>query len=211
MKHILWDWNGTLLDDTLACVDTLNIMLGRRGLKPVSYEFFRDNFSFPARGFYDRIGMKVSDSEWDALASEYFQTYLQQPVALNESAVEVLNYVASRGWRQSIISALRQDFLIEDVRRHGLFSYFDHIFGSDNLDGASKVDRAKALLTELRADGKGAEPQEFVLIGDSLHDKEVADAIGVECILVASGSHSRSRLAASATAISRLSDLMSLW
>lgn len=25
MKHVLWDWNGTLLDDTQAALDTLNL------------------------------------------------------------------------------------------------------------------------------------------------------------------------------------------
>ena len=30
MKYVLWDWNGTLLDDTQAALDTLNIMLAAR-------------------------------------------------------------------------------------------------------------------------------------------------------------------------------------
>ena len=51
--YILWDWNGTLLDDTQAALDTLNIMPKRRGAKPIELEFFRDHFAFPCRPFYD--------------------------------------------------------------------------------------------------------------------------------------------------------------
>lgn len=191
--HIVWDWNGTLLDDTQACVNTLNLMLARRGLGTVTLEYFRDNFAFPARRFYELVGMNVPDSEWDALAQEYHDTYALQPVKLNDQAVAALELVRSSGCRQSILSALRQDKLDADVSRYGLNGYFERVFGSDNLDGASKLDRALELFAFLKG-------EEVVLIGDALHDKEVADALGVRCVLCSQGGHSHARLAAVAPA-----------
>ena len=61
MKYILWDWNGTLLDDTQAALDTLNAMLTRRGEKSIAMDFYRDHFAFPCRPFYEQIGMRVSE------------------------------------------------------------------------------------------------------------------------------------------------------
>ena len=69
MKYILWDWNGTLLDDTQAALDTLNAMLTRRGVKSIAMDFYRDHFAFPCRPFYEQIGMPVPASEWDASRS----------------------------------------------------------------------------------------------------------------------------------------------
>ena len=31
-RHLIWDWNGTLLDDLDLSVDVMNTLLARRGL-----------------------------------------------------------------------------------------------------------------------------------------------------------------------------------
>ena len=192
MKYILWDWNGTLLDDTQAALDTLNAMLGRRGLKPMEMDVYRDNFAFPCRPFYERIGMKVTDAEWAALAREYHEIYTAQPVRLNAGARTALERVKASGAKQSIISALRQDLLDEVTARMGVAKYMECIYGVDNLDGASKLDRALELMNRI-APPAGEQP-DVVLIGDSLHDKEVADALKVRCVLCGQGSHATWRL-----------------
>ena len=196
MKYILWDWNGTLLDDTQAALDTLNIMLARRGVRPITLEFFRDHFAFPCRPFYDMIGMHVEDAEWDALAKEYHDLYAEQPKALNRETIAVLERVKAAGAKQSIISALRQDLLDEVTARMGVAPYMECIYGVDNLDGASKLDRALELMSRI-APEIGEQP-DVVLIGDALHDKEVADALKVRCVLCGQGSHASWRLRAAA-------------
>jgi len=90
---------------------------------------------------------------------------------------------------------MRQDLLDRSVAAYGLTSYFDHISGTDNLDGASKLDNARALLAALRADPATA-PVRVTVIGDALHDKDVADALGLPCVLCAQGGHSAARLRA---------------
>lgn len=194
MKYILWDWNGTLLDDTQAALDTLNIMLARRGAKPIALEFFRDHFAFPCRPFYDAIGMHVEDDEWDALAKEYHDIYAEQPKALNAETIAALERVKAAGAKQSIISALRQDLLGEVTERMGVAKYMECVYGVDNLDGASKLDRALELMGHI-APEVGEQP-DVVLIGDALHDKEVADALKVRCVLCGQGSHAAWRLRA---------------
>jgi len=192
MPYILWDWNGTLLDDTQAALDTLNIMLARRGREPIAMDYYRDRFAFPCRPFYEQIGMNVPDAEWDALAREYHEIYSVQPVRLNAETLAALEKVKASGARQSIISALRQDLLDEVTASYGVAPYMDCIYGTDNLDGSSKLDRALELMSVI-APKTGAMP-DVVLIGDALHDKEVADALGVRCILCAQGSHAGWRL-----------------
>ena len=187
MKYILWDWNGTLLDDTQAALDTLNIMLARRGAKPIDTAFYRDHFAFPVKPFYKSIGVCLENEDWDALAREYHDLYAEQPKRLNRETIAALEKVKAAGVRQSIISALRQDLLDEATAAYGVSPYMDCIYGVDNLDGASKLDRALELLTRL----DGADP---IIIGESLHDKEVADALKVRCVLCGQGSHAAWRL-----------------
>ncbi len=191
MKHVLWDWNGTLLDDTAACVDSLNLMLRRRGVKPISLDFYRREFAFPVRAFYEKIGVRLADEDWDALAREYHDTYHSRPLALNVETVPALETVREAGMRQSIISALRQDMLEADTARFGVDGYMDEICGTDNLNGGSKLARARELLGRLGNPPGG----DVVVIGDALHDWEVADSLGVRCILFSGGGHSAERLA----------------
>lgn len=187
--HVLWDWNGTLLDDTHACVGALNAMLKRRGRSPITLEFFKDHFAFPARQFYDSLGMEVPDSEWAALAREYYAEYQAIPAALSPDAIPALELVRAAGHSQSLVSALRQDLLEECAERFGIRRYFEHLVGSDNLDGGSKLEGARRLYAQL---GRPS----AVIIGDSLHEREIADDLGIRCVLHGCGSHAHARLAA---------------
>ena len=197
MPYILWDWNGTLLDDTQAALDTLNIMLRRRGREPIAMDYYRDHFSFPCRPFYEQIGMPVSDAMWDDLAREYHDVYSAQPVRLNAETLPALERVKAAGARQSIISALRQDLLDDVTNALGVAPYMECVYGTDNLDGASKLDRALELMTRLVSTAEEGDRflSNVVMIGDALHDKEVADALGVRCVLCGQGSHAAWRLA----------------
>ena len=198
MTHILWDWNGTLLDDTQAALDTLNAMLARRRGRPIAMDYYRDHFAFPVKPFYKSIGVCLENEDWDALAVEYHDTYAAQPKRLNPETVAALERVKSSGARQSIISALRQDLLEEITAELGVAKYMDFIYGVDNLDGRSKVERARELISAIQNSQtfELSNSQTLVFIGDSLHDKEVADALGVRCVLCAQGSHAGWRLRA---------------
>ncbi|MBO4709779.1 MAG: HAD family hydrolase [Kiritimatiellae bacterium] len=207
--YILWDWNGTLLDDTEAALATLNEMIVERGGQPIGMEFYRDHFAFPVRPFYDKIGIVAHDEEeWNGIAREYHEVYGRQPKRLNPLAVTALEMAKEAGCRQSIVSALRQDLLEADIARNGVTEFFERICGSDNLDGASKLNRARVLLRTLNDTMPSG--THFVLIGDALHDKEVADALGIDCILCAQGSHAAWRLSAVAPTGDTLVDALEL-
>lgn len=193
MTWVLWDWNGTLLDDTAACLAALNAMLTRRGRPPITRDFYRETFSFPVRPFYEKIGVRLADEDWNALAREYHDAYRAEPCALNVETVAALEAVRAAGARQAIISALRQDLLDQATARFGVDGYMTHIYGVDNLDGGSKLARARELAARIRADDPAAD---LVLIGDALHDGEVAAALGARAVLFSGGGHAAHRLRA---------------
>lgn len=186
---ILWDWNGTLLDDTAACIDALNIMLARRGIDPIATEFYRREFSFPVKAFYKKIGVRLEDEDWDALAQEYHDVYHTLPYGLNTESLAALGLAKSSGARQAIISAMKQDVLDADTAPFGVAEYMEAVYGTSDLYGGTKTDRARELTRMLGKD-------DYVLIGDSLHDWEVARAVGAEAVLFSGGGHSAARLEA---------------
>lgn len=193
LPYILWDWNGTLLDDTDAAIGAFNTVLRRRGLPAISRAWYREHFAFPVRPVYAACGIDLAHEDWDTLAQEYHDAYAALPKRLNAETRAALAHVQAAEGGQSIISALRQDLLDAAVDKAGLREFFDFVYGVDNLDGASKLDRARALLARLPA---RTATRGVVLIGDALHDREVADELGIGCVLCAQGGHSAARLRA---------------
>ena len=201
-SYVLWDWNGTLLDDVRPEVAALNTLLAERGLPPIDIAFFREQFSYPVRPFYERLGLYREGEDWQALASAFHRLYYSYEMTLHPEALAILRALRERGVGQSIISAHRQDLLTRDVVRLGVAPFMEHVCGSDNLDGASKLDRALELLAALRA--RPCPPDDIVVIGDSFHDFDVARRLGVRVVLHGEGTHSAGRLKAVAPAYDTL-------
>ena len=188
--YIIWDWNGTLLDDVEASVWALNRMLDARALPRTTREFYRAHFGFPVRPLYHLLGMDP-DAEWDRICTEFHDLLAAGPQGIRPDTVAALELVRAHGIGQSILSALRQDLLLRDTARAGVQAFFDAIYGVDNLDGATKLSRGHDLMAFLNAPSR-----RFYFIGDTLHDAEVGTALGATPILVDGGHQHVDRLAA---------------
>ncbi len=190
-KHIIWDWNGTLFDDTALCVDIINGVLKRRDLPPLSIENYREIFTFPVKNYYAKAGLDFTKYSFAELGREWMDEYEERKLECNlhKGTGEVLKYITSNEKDQSILSAYSQHTLVDIVKHFKLEHFFSYIVGLDNIYAASKVDLGKRLMKKLR-NGKG----EVLLIGDTVHDYEVAKEIGADCILIANGHQSKTNL-----------------
>lgn len=192
-RHIVWDWNGTLLDDLDTCVGVTNGLLTRRGLPPLDRARYHDVFDFPVRDYYARLGFDLRGDAFERLSVEFIAHYdaLRWDCRLQPGAEETLAAVTRAGATQSILSAYRQETLHEIVDHFGLRLHFVRMLGLDNIYAQSKAALGCAWIAEL-----GLPPAEVLLVGDTLHDLEVAQKMGVDCVLVASGHHPAARLRA---------------
>lgn len=190
-RYLIWDWNGTLLDDVSAAVGALNRMLERRGAKPITVEHYRRRFGFPVRPFYAELGVDLDKWDWNEICEDFHRFVLEEPQSIRANARSALELASRSGFRQCVLSALRQDKLSEAVSANGFDAFFDRVYGVDNLDGASKLLRGHELMEALGGDVESA-----VFIGDTLHDAEVARELGGRCVLVACGHQMRERLMA---------------
>lgn len=195
---IIWDWNGTLLDDVTASLRSVNDMLSKRGMSPIGIERYRECIDVPIRGFYEKV-FDLDNENYDELLSEYNDRYLfyLADCNLSKGAREVLSYVADSGIRQIIVSSCEKNQLLSEVKKYGILEYFDAVLGADGFHAVSKVERAKNYL-ETFGD---RENMRFLAVGDLLHDLEMAVNIGAECVLIDSGHEDRTRLNSSGAVI----------
>ena len=203
-QHIIWDWNGTLLDDTQAGVNAINAMLAARGLPQIDVPYYREVFGFPVINFYRTIGFPVERENWDAVAHEFHDRFLADTsIRLHAHALKALACFRQAGVKQSILSASEQNILDDMLSQYGIADYFDCAWGVDNLYGQSKLQLGRTLIDKLALD-----PTALLLVGDSLHDHEVARDLGVRCLLIAQGHQSLARLARSgAPVLNSLADV----
>ena len=190
IHHVIWDWNGTLLDDTLASVNAINTMLTHRGLANIDIPYYREIFGFPVIDFYRKVNFPLEQEDWGEVAREFHDLFLAEPsLRLHDGACDVLKHVQQCRLPQSILSASEQGILDRLLDGFGIRSYFTDVFGVDNMHGVSKMELGRNLLQKL-----ALPPEHVLLIGDTLHDAEVAQALGIQCVLVAHGHQSMPRL-----------------
>lgn len=192
-KHVIWDWNGTLLNDTWLCVEVLNGLLARRGRAPISEENYRQNFGFPVLHFYEYLGFDTDVDSFDKISREFIGDYEErwfEECALHPETAEVLTDLAELGMTHSVLSAAKQDALDLGISHYGIRAHFTGLVGTDNIYAQGKVEQGRRWIEQLHWS-----PGEVVLVGDTLHDFEVAQEIGTHCILMAHGHHTPERLA----------------
>ena len=201
-SHILWDFNGTLLDDVGIGIECINLLLTSRGLPSLrNREEYQRHFRFPIEEYYRSVGFDFSKDPYDILAHEWVAFYREREdsAPLFEGAEEILTYVQSRQIPQILFSATQREMLLQQIEALGIARYFNEILGSDNIYAAGKVAVGKAWMAAVM-------PERALLIGDSLHDAEAAREMGLECILIARGHQSRETLRAAGVPV--LEDLL---
>lgn len=190
-KHIIWDWNGTLFDDVELCRKIINGVLARRNLNELSLETYRNIFTFPVKDYYEKAGLDFSTYSFEELGREWMDEYelRKTECSLHAGARDLLDLISKKGKGQSILSAYSQHTLEEVVRRFDLDKYFTHMVGLNHIYATSKIENGRELVKKL-GNGRG----ETLFIGDTVHDFEVAEAIGAECILIADGHQDKEKL-----------------
>jgi phosphoglycolate phosphatase-like HAD superfamily hydrolase len=190
--HVVWDWNGTLVDDLPIVVESVNAALAAIGESPIDEDDYRRYFTRPVDQFYVRLLKRpISDHEWstlDRVFHEQYNTALER-VPLAGDAVAAIGDVAARGWTQSILSMWWEEDLTACVERRGLADRMTLVQGNRNDAGGEKAAHLIQHLSELDADA-GA----VVMIGDSLDDAAAAGVAGTACVLYDGGSHYRTHL-----------------
>ncbi|MFG3286156.1 HAD family hydrolase [Streptomyces sp. NPDC048111] len=197
--HLVWDWNGTLLDDNVAVIEATNAAFAELGLEPITLERYRDLYCVPIPRFYQRLlGRLPTDDEWLVMDAAFHRQYWTraESCGLTEGAAELLAARRAAGLGQSLLSMAPHEHLVPIVRRHGITEHFLRVDGRTGPSHGSKAEHMVRHLTALRVTHPEISGERLVVIGDAVDDAVAAAAVGAKAVLYTGGSHSRASLAA---------------
>ena len=189
---VIWDWNGTLLDDVAANMEAIDTLLAVRGLPLLkSKESYLDRFRFPIVDYYGELGFDVAPDSFRLIAEEYVRVYgeLAGKIDVFTGTREVLAALSEAGVRQAIVSAAETVRLRGEVSERGIEGYFTDILGTSDNRGDGKVTVGLSFI-----EACGVPRDRILFVGDMKHDADVASACGCDVIAVAMGHMSKKRL-----------------
>lgn len=190
-SHIIWDWNGTLLNDVDLMVEVIGELLDEHKLPRIDRQKYCEVFGFPIKDYYRALGFDFDKVSFEKLSEKFIAGYRRglPSTRLHEGTTDLLNSLHQLKVSQSILSAAEEVYLKEQLIHFGIDGYFEHIYGLRDHHAAGKVERGKELMRDAKIPASST-----VLIGDTDHDLEVGRALGVDVLLMAHGHQSFKRL-----------------
>tara|TARA_B100000809_G_scaffold67698_1_gene64772 strand:+ start:300 stop:965 length:666 start_codon:yes stop_codon:yes gene_type:complete len=191
LKHIIWDWNGTMLDDRWLTIAAMNIVLARRNMAELTEDRYLQLFTFPVIEYYRRLGFDFDKEPFSVSGSEFINEYNARAFEpqLHDGIIDLIAELNENGVSHSILSASSQKILNKLAKHHNINHYFIAVLGQDNHYAYGKIETGKMWINKL-----GIAPKNTLFIGDTEHDLEVANAIGSHCALLSWGHSSTERL-----------------
>ncbi|MGJ3243379.1 MAG: HAD family hydrolase [Opitutales bacterium] len=184
IRQILWDWNGTLVDDAPLSVRIINGVLAAYGLAAIDLAHHRRIFDFPLTHYYERLGFDLKRWDFETVGADFIRAYRERwsEAPLHADALPALEAYRASGLKQDILSATRQDMLDQAIDHYGLAPFFGSLTGQNNIYARGKLEAGRRWLA-----GSGLRADQVLLIGDTLHDRDIALELGMRCILVPRG------------------------
>lgn len=189
-KTILWDFNGTILDDAYMVYEILVDMLKEVGRPTVSYEDYLKIFTFPVRDYYAKV-YDLNETPFEDLAKRFIDLYMTRSLHANlhNQVVEMIQYFKDLGYRNVVLSASEKNNLKSQLKHYKIDHLFDEILGTDNVHANGKIGVGNDYIETHQIN-----PNDAVLIGDTEHDGDVAKSLGVRFICFTKGHQHPSRL-----------------
>ena len=198
-KYIIWDWNGTILDDLKLNLEVENTLLSRRGRKLIgSVEEYHEKFQFPIIKFYEELDFDLENEKFEDIAKEYVKEFDERFYELEvfDDAKGAIGDFKDRGIKQVILSQTEQKWLEKQVEHHNMTEFFAELLGARDIYVKGKVAMALRWIED-----NGIDAKDVLMVGDTVHDFEVSESIGCDCVLISRGHHSKERLMTTAATV----------
>ena len=196
IKYIVFDFNGTLCDDSKIGWESCNHVLQEvYGLPVISYERFLDTFGTPWTEFYAKNGVDTGKIDF-AIHQDCYQKIsaglILQRLKLRSGILEVLKFLKERGFVLGVLSSRNTVDLTKDLKLLGVDHFFEAIVGENHLyeDGIRAAKKSDVLISKLGV----VNCSEVVYVGDMDQGLHVAKNAGFVSVIMNGGWQSRARL-----------------
>lgn len=183
MKYLIWDFNGTIIDDVDVCLEAENNTIKKYLTRPpLTRDEYLHVFSFPVKSYYEKVGFTWEEHSYEEIGDYWFEEYQKREdqIKVFDGVVDLLKKAREKGIKNVIISASKQEELTKQLKQYGVYDYFDEIYGASDIYAFSKTERGQKFMEDKN-------PEDCLYLGDSLHDLDTARTMGVRCILIANG------------------------
>jgi len=193
-EDIIFDWNGTLLNDVDVMLKAEQEQFKNYGINPLNAKERAKIFSHPIENYYKNVGFDLSKTSFKQLSIEFMEIYEKlsfKNAQLFEGTIELLDILKNKNKNLYILSAASEKHLQAIVDVKGISSYFKAIYGLHDHEAKTKIPRALELkddFSELK------NSTSLLMVGDTDHDYEVAQAIGADSIIIAQGHQAHDKL-----------------
>lgn len=171
--RLVFDWNGTLMDDAVRNLAGLNAALATIGLAPLTAETFGNRFRLPMDDFMRAV--EVPEPHVGTVVDVWNDEIGQRHADLAPGALALLEDLHRRGRPAGVISSAYEASVRRDAGRVGILGLLAFLSGS--------VEVKSARLRELVAES--AVP--VLYVGDTEYDMTEALAAGAVPIGYAGG------------------------
>jgi len=191
IKNIIWDWNGTIVDDAWVFVAIMNNLLKKEGLPQTDLQYYRKNFCFPIQDYWKGLGFEFTEKSFNGLNASFIQEYQKKMFlpSLHENINSLFVDLNKKNIKQFVLSASENNLLQNSIEHYNLKGVFKGVYGVDNLNATGKESLGTLLFSKYKLD-----PSETLLIGDTEYDCRVAEHLGCDIILLSHGHVSCDRL-----------------
>lgn len=182
---VIWDWNGTLLNDVDLAINSINKVLNKYKISQISYNQYRDSFTFPVIKYYESIGFDFDKLSFKVVGKEFIDIYNSEfhTCQMFPNAHETLEKIKLLGIKQIIISARFKPSLETDLEHFKIKHLIDEFHAIDNIYAESKEYLFEQFLKQ-NPDAK------VLYIGDTTHDREIAQKFNLKFLLFTQGHQS---------------------
>lgn len=188
ITHIVWDYNGTVLDDAYTSVLAVNEMLMSRGLSKTNLEIYKKTLVMPLTEYYKTVGIYTDDI---SVLSQEFRNYCdkhRQSSHIFDGVYDVILFAKSSGIKNILLSSLYNEHLLEETKKYNIDGWFDIVSGLSDKNLGSKSTTADAIFKK-----EGIDPKNVLFIGDLVTDAKTAKELGADCILIPNGHMDKKR------------------
>lgn len=193
---IIFDWNGTLLDDTEASVHGANAVMAMFGKEPLSADIFRQHYQVPFVRFYEALGCPDIENNRAAMNKAFFSVHdaLVAEVGLRDGAYDLLNALTNVQATSVVLSNYVVSEIDKQAHRFGVRHHFDTILANEDKHGGMIRDKKHRIIDYLAI--CDAQPSCSYIVGDSVEEVEIGRALGFTTIALTGGMSSLERMEA---------------
>jgi len=182
-----------LFNDVELCASIMNLLLEQESLPNISVKKYKEIFTFPVIEYYKIAGHTFENNSFEVLGKQFMVEYEKRKnnCQLYPGVIELLTELKRKNIQLHLLSAYEQQSLNRIIELYKIKDYFINVVGLDNIYASGKAHLAKKLAELIRSDGT---VENILLIGDTIHDYEVAKEINSDCILISHGHQNEERL-----------------